>query len=138
MKGQPPDSLPPGPRTTPGGFQSFEHRWALPEAFAFHQQLGRARVTARIHELATRCKDGLAAIPAVKLRTPRAEALSAGLVCFEVAGKEPKAVVDYLATRKIVASTTPYAQSFARFSPSILNTPEEVDRAVAEVRTFAG
>jgi len=138
MKGQPPDSLPPGPRTTPGGFQSFEHRWSLPEAFAFHQQLGRARVTARIHELATRCKDGLAAIPSVKLRTPRSAALSAGLVCFEVAGKEPKAVVDHLAARKIVASTTPYATSFARFSPSLLNTPEEVDRAVAEVKALAG
>jgi selenocysteine lyase/cysteine desulfurase len=138
MKGQPPDSLPPGPRTTPGGFQSFEHRWSLPEAFAFHQQLGRARVTARIHELATRCKDGLAAIPLVKLRTPRSESLSAGLVCFEVAGKEPKAIVDHLATRKIVASTTPYATSFARFSPSLLNTPEEVDRAVAEVKALAG
>lgn len=138
MKGQPPDSLPPGPRTTPGGFQSFEHRWSLPEAFAFHQQLGRARVTARIHELATRCKDGLAAIPLVKLRTPRPASLSAGLVCFEVAGKEPKAVVDHLATRKIVASTTPYATSFARFSPSLLNTPEEVDRAVAEVKALAG
>jgi selenocysteine lyase/cysteine desulfurase len=138
MKGQPPDSLPPGPRTTPGGFQSFEHRWSLPEAFAFHQQLGRARVTARIHELATRCKDGLAAIPLVKLRTPRSPSLSAGLVCFEVAGKEPKAIVDHLATRKIVASTTPYATSFARFSPSLLNTPEEVDRAVAEVKALAG
>ena len=131
MRGEPPDALPPGPRTTPGGFQSFEHRWSLPEAFAFHQQLGRARVTARIHELARHCKEGLAAIPSVKLHTPRADALSAGLVCFEVAGKTPKAVVDHLATRKIVASTTPYATSFARFSPSLLNTPEEVDRAVA-------
>lgn len=137
MRGEPPDALPPGPRTTPGGFQSFEHRWSLPEAFAFHQQLGRARVTARIHELARHCKEGLAAIPSVKLHTPRADALSAGLVCFEVAGKTPKAVVDHLATRKIVASTTPYATSFARFSPSLLNTPEEVDRAVAEVRAFA-
>ncbi len=51
-----------------------------------------------------RCKEGLAAIPSVKLHTPRADALSAGLVCFEVAGKTPKAVVDHLATRKIVAS----------------------------------
>ena len=104
------------------------------EAFAFHQQLGRARVTARIHELRDPLQGRPGGDPVVKLRTPRSEALSAGLVCFEVAGKEPKAVVDHLATRKIVASTTPYAQSFARFSPSILNTPEEVDRAVAEVR----
>ena len=136
MRGQPPDALPPGPRTTPGGFQSFDHRWSLPAAFRFHQQLGRARVTARIHELAHRCKQGLAAIPSVKLHTPEADALSAGLVCFEVAGKTPKAVVEHLHTRKIVASETPYATSYARFSPSLLNTPEEIDRAVAEVRAL--
>ena len=32
-----PSGVPDGPTLTPGGFQSFEHRWALPEAFAFHQ-----------------------------------------------------------------------------------------------------
>jgi selenocysteine lyase/cysteine desulfurase len=136
MRGQPPDALPPGPRTTPGGFQSFDHRWSLPAAFRFHQQIGRARVTARIHELARRCKQGLAAIPSVRLRTPDADALSSGLVCFEVAGKTPKAVVEHLRARKIVASETPYATSYARFSPSLLNTPEEIDRAVAEIRAL--
>lgn len=137
MKGQNPDALPPGPRATPGGFQSFDHRWALPAAFRFHQQIGRSRVTARIHELARRCKEGLAAVPSVKLRTPASDALSAGLVCFEVAGKNPKAVVDHLATRKIVASQTPYATTYARFSPSLLNTPEEIDKAVAEIKALA-
>ena len=30
---------------TPGGFHSFEHRWALPAALEFHTQLGgRAEV----------------------------------------------------------------------------------------------
>jgi selenocysteine lyase/cysteine desulfurase len=136
MKGQTPDNIPPGPRVTPGGFQAFEHRWALPEAFRFHQQIGRERVTTRIHELGTRCKDGLAALPKIKLRTPKSPALSAGLVCFEVEGMPPKAVVDKLRPRKIIASETPYAQSYARFSPSLLNTPEEVDRAVAEVKAL--
>ncbi|MGH3544924.1 MAG: aminotransferase class V-fold PLP-dependent enzyme, partial [Mycobacteriales bacterium] len=32
---------------TPGGFKAYEHLWALPAAFAFHRQLGRARVTER-------------------------------------------------------------------------------------------
>jgi selenocysteine lyase/cysteine desulfurase len=133
MHGQPPDALPPGPRTSPGGFQSYDHRWALPEAFHFHARIGRARVTARIHELATRCKDGLAKLPKVRLRTPRAEALSAGLVCFEVDGLQPADVVKRLLARKIVASDTPYAPSYARLTPSLLNTPEEVDRTVAEI-----
>jgi selenocysteine lyase/cysteine desulfurase len=133
MRGEPPDSLPPGPRTSPGGFHAFDHRWALTEAFRFHERLGRARVTARIHELGARCKDGLAKLPKVKLHTPRAEALSAGLVCFEVEGLTPKDVVTRLLAKKIVASETPYAPSYARFTPSLLNTPEDVDKAVAAV-----
>jgi selenocysteine lyase/cysteine desulfurase len=137
MRGQPPDTLPPGPRVTPGGFQAFEHRWALGEAFRFHQQIGKARVTARIHELAHRCKEGLAALPKVKLRTPKSETLSAGLICFEVDGSKPKEVVDRLLARKIIASETPYATSYARFSPGLLNTPEEIDRAVAAVAATA-
>jgi isopenicillin-N epimerase len=53
MHGKTPDGLPPGPRTSPGGFHSYEHRWALAEAFRFHRKIGKARVTARIHELGT-------------------------------------------------------------------------------------
>jgi selenocysteine lyase/cysteine desulfurase len=135
MRGEadPTAAVTPGSRTSPGGFQSYEHRWALPEAFRFHERIGRARVTARIHELATRCKDGLAKLPKVKLHTPRAEALSAGLVCFEVEGLAPEEVVKRLLSRKVVASDTPYAPSYARLTPSLLNTPEEVDRTVSEI-----
>ena len=79
---------------TPGGFHSFEHRWALDRAFGLHQEIGKARVAARIHELNCQLKEGLAGMPRVTLHTPRDAALSAGLVCFEVAGLRPDAVVD--------------------------------------------
>jgi isopenicillin-N epimerase len=138
MEGKTPDFLPPGPRTSPGGFHAFEHRWALAEAFRFHMKIGKPRVTARIHELATRCKQGLATIPKVKVHTPVAPALSSGITCFEVEGLPPKTVVERLFERKIIASDSPYATSYARFTPGLLNTPEEVDRAVAEVRALAG
>ena len=69
----------------------------------------------------------------MKLHTPRSEALSAGLVCFEVDGLAPEDVVKRLLAKKIVASDTPYAPSYARFMPSLLNTPEDVDKAVAAV-----
>lgn len=138
MKGQTPDGIPPGPRTSPGGFQAYDHRWALPEAFRFHQRIGRARVTARIHELAARCKDGLASLPKVKLHTPTAQALSSGLVCFEVEGLSPEAVVKRLLAKKIIASETPYAPSYARLTPSLLNTPEEVERTIAAIAALTG
>jgi selenocysteine lyase/cysteine desulfurase len=135
MKGETPAG-PPGPMATPGGFHSFEHRWALGEAFAFHQRLGRARVTARIHELAAQCKEGLAAMSHVILHTPASEALSAGLVCFEVKGMKAPEVIKRLAARKIVGSVTPYATEYARFSPGILNTPEEIEVVLKELRAL--
>jgi selenocysteine lyase/cysteine desulfurase len=137
MHGKTPDGLPPGPRTSPGGFHSYEHRWALAEAFRFHRKIGKARVTARIHELGKRCREGLAEIPKVKLHTPMSEALSAGITCFEIDGMPPKIVVERLLARKIVASDSPYLTSYVRLTPGLLNTPEEVDRAVAEVKAIA-
>jgi selenocysteine lyase/cysteine desulfurase len=137
MQGKTPESLPPGPRVTPGGFHSFEHRWALAEAFRFHLAIGKPRVTARIHELAQRCKQGLAAIGGkVKLKTPMSDELSAGINCFEIDGIDPKKIVQRLFAKKIVASESPYATSYARLTPGVLNTPEEVDRAVAEVKAI--
>jgi selenocysteine lyase/cysteine desulfurase len=127
----------PGAANTPGGFHSFEHRWALSEAFAFHRRIGKARVEARIHSLAARLKAGLAAIPRVRLYTPRSDELSAGIVCFDVGGLSPGVVVDRLASRRIVATLTPYAQTYARLAPGLLNTPADVDRALAAIRAIA-
>jgi isopenicillin-N epimerase len=42
-----------------------------------------------------------------------------------------------LGDRRIIASATPYAASYPRFTPAIFNTPEEVDRAVEAVRAIA-
>ena len=138
MQGKTPESLPPGPRVTPGGFHAFEHRWALAEAFRFHLAIGKPRVADRIHELARRCKQGLAAIGGkVKLRTPMADDLSSGITCFEIDGMVPHKIVERLLEKKIIASDSPYATSYARLTPGLLNTSEEVDRAVAEVKALA-
>jgi selenocysteine lyase/cysteine desulfurase len=122
---------------SPGGFHAYEHLWALPAAFAFHEKLGRARVAARIQELNTRIKDGLSSVRAVKVLTPRDPRLSSGLVAFEVAGRTPEDVVKALGARRIVASTSPYKPSYVRLAGSLLNTPEEVDAAVKAVAAIA-
>ncbi len=119
---------------TPGGFHSFEHRWALGEAFDFHRDIGPARVAARIHELNRQCKEGLAAMKHVKLHTPRTDDASAGIVTFEVAGMTPEVVVQKLEASRIVASTTPYATSYARLAPGLLNSPAEVDTVLRKIR----
>jgi isopenicillin-N epimerase len=128
----------PGPTraawVSPGGFHAYEHLWALPAAFAFHAQIGRPRIAARIEELNTRIKDGLAPLPGVRIHTPRSARVSAGLVVFEVAGHTPDEVVKGLGARRIIASTSPYKPSYVRLAGSLLNTPDEVDRAVRAVR----
>jgi selenocysteine lyase/cysteine desulfurase len=133
LSGTAPAGIPDGPRLTPGGFHSFEHRWALSEAFRFHEAIGRRRVETRVRALARRLKTGLSEIRRVRLRTPAADAVSAGLVCFEVAGAAADDVVRRLAARRIVAGVTPYSQRYVRLGPGIVNSPAEVDAAVQAI-----
>jgi selenocysteine lyase/cysteine desulfurase len=121
---------------TPGGFHSFEHRWALGEAFEFHREIGKAKIAARIHELNRQCKEGLAAMKHVTLHTPIDPATSAGIITFEVAGLKPDDVVKRLLAKQIVASSTPYAVSYARLAPGLLNSPAEVDITLSEIRAL--
>ena len=123
---------------SPGGYHAFEHRWALREAFAFHAAIGEARVAARIHALARRLKDGLARIRGVSVVTPRAEALSSGIVCVDVAGRDPAGVVERLfAQHRVVVSVTPYAQRHVRFGPGLYTSAAQVDAAIRAVAAIA-
>ncbi|HEU0304409.1 MAG TPA: aminotransferase class V-fold PLP-dependent enzyme [Gaiellaceae bacterium] len=136
LAGGAPRGTPDGARLTPGGYHSFEHRWALAEAFAFHEAIGRPRVEARIRTLTSRLQAGLAGMRGVRLQTPAARSLSAGLVCFDVDGYDPTDVVARLAARRIVASVTPYARRHVRLGPGIVNSPADVDAAVRAIATL--
>jgi selenocysteine lyase/cysteine desulfurase len=136
LAGDTPSGVPDGARLTPGGFHSFEHRWALTEAFGFHEAIGRGRIEARIRMLSSRLQAGLADVRGVMLRTPVARSLSAGLVCFDVEGREPEDVVARLAARRIVASVTPYARRHVRLGPGIVNTVGDVDATVRAVASL--
>ncbi|MBA2953029.1 aminotransferase class V-fold PLP-dependent enzyme [Nocardioides sp. MAH-18] len=129
-----PSFTPQGPagRLTPGGYHSFEHRWALAEGFAFQQRIGRAAVVERTVEQATRLKEGLAG-SGVTVVTPLDPAVSAGIVCLDVPGTPPGNAVLELREHGVVASATPYATSYLRLGPSIVTSPDEVDAAVAAV-----
>ncbi len=135
----PPDTpfVTPGSYHTPGGFHSFEHRWALGEAFRFHLDLGKARIQQRIHELNSMAKEALAAMPHVRLYTPISPALSAGIICFDVNGHAPAEVVEHLHAQGITGSTSPYPVSYARIAPSLINNEGEVERTVAAIAALA-
>lgn len=126
--------IPIGSWMSPGGFHSFEHRWAVDRAFQFHQTIGKPRIAERIHSLNRQLKEGLAKLPNVKLYTPMEDELSAGIVCFDVQGMQAQQVVDQLRAKKIVASVTPYKTLYARLSPGLLNSPAEVETTLAAVR----
>ncbi|PJJ58740.1 aminotransferase class V-fold PLP-dependent enzyme [Hymenobacter chitinivorans] len=127
-----------GKQMTPGGFHSLEYRWALRAAFEFMESLGREQVCQRVHALNRQCKEGLAAMPHVTLHTPLADELSAGITSFEVRGYNTDEVVEQLKTRKIIATKAPYQDfQYARFTPGIINTEQEIDRALAAVHALA-
>lgn len=133
-----PDTPPRAAWFSPGGFQAYEHYWALPAAFEFHRAIGPQRITQRIHELNAQFREGLAKMPHVTLYTPRAPELASGMVCFDVKGMTQKQVIKRLVEKNgILASRTPYPVSYARVAFGIQNTPEEVERTLAAVRAMA-
>ncbi len=107
------------------------------EAFRFHQRIGRKRVEERIHALNEQCKEGLAKMRHVKLYTPWGSTLSAGLICFDVSGMQPKAVVKRLLQHKIVASTTPTELPTPASHRALVNTPKEVDATLRAILAMA-
>jgi selenocysteine lyase/cysteine desulfurase len=133
FEGKPP-ATPPGPAATPGGYHSFEHRWALAEAFAFHRAIGRDRVAARSRELAGALLQGLSGIPGVRVRTPADPASRAAVVCCEIDGVAPPDAIGRLYDRGVHASVTPYATSYVRFGTSIVTNESDVDAALRAVR----
>lgn len=132
---EPFEKMPHAALHTPGGFHSFEHRWAVTEAFKFHSAIGKDRVATRIHELNSLAKAQMARLPKVRIHTPKTADLSAGIIAFEVAGLSPTQVVDGLHQRRIIASETPgfYRPSLARVAPSLLTTESDVQRTVRAI-----
>jgi selenocysteine lyase/cysteine desulfurase len=124
----------PALRFTPGGFHSFEHRWAAAEGFRFHLELGKSDVQQRIHSLSRGLREGLHAMQHVRLHTPLSDELASGIVCFDVEGLTPQYVVAWLARKGIVASESPYRPACARLAASVFNTEDEVEAALRAVR----
>jgi len=133
----PPSGTPDATWFSPGGFQAYEHYWAVPAAFEFHRAIGQSRISDRIHALNGALNEGLRKIPNVIVHTPLDRKLNAGMVVFEVKGQKTDETVAKLLQKKIIGSATPYAVPYSRLSCGIMNTTEEVERAVAAVRSLS-
>lgn len=137
VEGHPPRGLAHGAMFSPGGFQAYEHHWAVPPAIEFHEKIGPARITQRIHALNGQMLEGLRKMSHVVVYTPPPGELNAGMVCFDVKGLKAKETVERLLRKKILASTTPYGVPFARVACGIMNTPAEVETTLRAIRGLA-
>ena len=117
---------------TPGGYHSFEYRWALNEAFKLHLQLGKAEVQARIHALNSYMKKRLQAHPRIELVTPLSPELSSGFSFFRVKGQSSDKIAAWLMQNRVIADAVERdVGPVVRTAPGLLNTEAEVDRFMA-------
>ncbi|GAA1978339.1 aminotransferase class V-fold PLP-dependent enzyme [Amycolatopsis minnesotensis] len=121
----------------PGGFTDYANVFALTETAGFHLRIGRSAIAARIRELNTRLRQELAETPGIRLLTPRNPAMAGGLVCFQISGRGAGEVVAALGAHRIRAATSPYAGATVRMGAGIVNSHDEIDRAIATVRLIA-
>lgn len=121
---------------SPGGFLAYEHVLAIPAAVALHKTIGRDNIAARIVELNSQFREGVAKIPGVTLHTPRDPAVAGGINCFEVAGVKPDQVVARLREKRFRTTTSPYKVSYARVCAGVMNTPAEIDAVLREIRAL--
>jgi selenocysteine lyase/cysteine desulfurase len=125
-----------GNMVSPGGFHSFEHRWAQNSGFQFQMKIGKSRVDERTHQLSSLLKNGLKEMKHITLHTPLDNQLSAGINCFEVEGISPDDVVKKLNAKNITSSSSPYKVSYVRLTPSIVNNEEEVKTCLKEIENL--
>ena len=124
--------------STPGGFHTFEHRWALRKAFQFHLDLGKENVQSRIHFLNTYTKNRLQETGGVELVTPMSTELSSGFTFFRVTKHSAEAVQAAMLARKIIVHPADRdAGPVVRMSPGVLNSTEEIDEAISVLREIA-
>ncbi len=118
---------------TPGGFHSFEHRWALAEAFDFQLNIGKRRVQKRLHQLARFCKEGLRCMPHIHVLTPHSPHLSGAMICFDVENWDPKKVEEELFKKGVVASASTGKTPHMRFAVGLYTRRKDILAGLAAV-----
>ena len=117
---------------TPGGYHSFEHRWALDEAFKLHLTLGKREVQTRIHELNTYAKNRLLEHRSIELVTPRSSDLSAGFTFFRIKDRDCDQVAAQLMQNRVVCDAVERdVGPVIRIAPGLLNSENDIERFMA-------
>ena len=108
----------------------------LDAAVRFHDAIGTSRVEARCRHLRRRLRAGLETLPGITIATPADEALSAGVIAFELEGIESLELQRRLAREANVRTrvVAEYGYGWMRLAPHIYNTEGEIDRVVEVIR----
>ena len=111
---------------------------ALEAAVDFLALVGMPAVEARVRALATHAKNQLKALPTVEVKTNLEPGLSGGVVKFKLRSVPTKRAYDTLweKHRIAIAMTASGDSEGLRFSPHIYNSMEQIDRAVAAVKSL--
>ncbi|WP_404937371.1 aminotransferase class V-fold PLP-dependent enzyme [Pseudomonas sp. JDS08PS003] len=116
---------------TPGGYHSFEHRWAVDQAFDLHMQLGKANIQSRIHELNSYLKQRLQEHPGIELVTPLSPEHSAGFTFFRGQNLDTDATAAWLIENRILVDAVDRdAGPVVRMAPGLLNSEADIDRTM--------
>jgi selenocysteine lyase/cysteine desulfurase len=109
-------------------------------AVELQETIGKKNIEARIRELSSRLREGLAEIDGVKLWTSKSPELSCGLTLFSIREIPMANVKDAIMERDriYIRDMRTGNLNAVRASTHVYNMPEEVDRLIASVRHVAG
>lgn len=124
------DTIPKGRLASPGGFPTFEYRWAIHRAIDFMHAMGKQNIKARIIQHSEKLYQFIAAQKHIVCYSPTIASLRSGLICFDIKGVAPSDVVDRLIERGMIIGQTPYKKSCVRIATSILNSEEDIHNAI--------
>lgn len=106
----------------------------LAAALAFQQAIGREAIEARIRGLATALYDRLAAIPGMRLVSPRAAALRSAMVSFTLDGTTAEQLQQRLGRARIrTRRIAEHGYEYLRLSTHVNVLPDDLERTVATI-----
>lgn len=108
---------------------------AFEDILDFHTAIGGARIEARARALGEYLRDGLSAIPTVRIYTPMDAAMSCGTTTAGIEGMPGARIREYL--RQKYDAYVPSGSDRIRISTHYFNTFEQADRVLSAYRELA-
>ena len=126
-----------GYRFTQRGTGSFSILMGLDAALDFHFEIGPQRVYDRIRFLGSRLRDGLRKNKAVRIFSPEAETMCAGITVYNLTGWKGSKLQDAFWEREKMRPRSQGDIFGVRHCTHIFNSEKEIDRAIELVNRLA-